>query len=217
MRIPPLVAALACLLLAPIARAPQSLAQSSPIEIAYEEPTDPSLRSVYERLKQWGTLEKLQAFLEPLRLPRKLTVRTAQCGTTDMPYRPSSPVTVCYELMDQMQAGSQPPRQGVPANSNSRSVHTGCVHEMRRQCLMSCRSRLAARKTLPTTRCVSYRSIREDVPIKRCVHAQLFGVRSKMTGATSRVQPRPIISVSSTLLASQCQDYLNFGGWWRRD
>ncbi len=75
-------------------------------------------------------------------------------------------------------------RQGVPANSNSRSVRAGCIApKWRRQCLMSCRSRSgAARKTLPTTRCVSYGSIR-----RRCCQSNdawhgpaVSVVRSKM-------------------------------------
>jgi hypothetical protein len=91
------------LIFAPGAPTP-ALAQTSPIEIVYEEPTDVALRPTYERLKDWGALEELQAFLEPLRLPRKLTVKTAQCGEADAPYDPSGVVTVCYELVDQIAA-----------------------------------------------------------------------------------------------------------------
>ena len=37
--------------------------------------------------------------LAPLRLPRKLEVRTAECGDTSMPYQPGGTVTVCYEYI----------------------------------------------------------------------------------------------------------------------
>jgi hypothetical protein len=39
----------------------------------------------------------------PLRLPRELTVRVAQCGSSNLPYKPLAPATVCYELIDQIE------------------------------------------------------------------------------------------------------------------
>jgi hypothetical protein len=74
--------------------------QSSPVSIAYEEPTNPQLHPVYERLRQRSVLEELQAFLTPLRLPRPLTVTTAQCGAASIRYRPPGTATVCYEMVD---------------------------------------------------------------------------------------------------------------------
>jgi hypothetical protein len=75
-------------------------AQTSPINIAYEVPTDANLRPIYERLKQRAVLEELQILLSPLRLPRPLTVRTAQCRALALPYKPAGPATVCYEMVD---------------------------------------------------------------------------------------------------------------------
>src|SRR5262249_23337881 len=84
-----------------LAGAPQpAAAQQSPINIAYEAPTDPKLQPIYERLKQRAVLEELQTFLTPLRLPRQFTVRTAQCGTVSLRYVPGGPATVCYEMVD---------------------------------------------------------------------------------------------------------------------
>ena len=57
-----------------------ALAQSAQVEIAYEEPAHANLCIPYTLLKRRAVLEELQAFLKPLRLPGKLTVKTAQCG-----------------------------------------------------------------------------------------------------------------------------------------
>src|SRR5215470_5346693 len=69
------------------------------IKIAYLEPSDPAFRPIYERLKQRQVLEELQAFLSPLKLPRELEVRTAQCNAPSAPYKSGGPVTVCYEYI----------------------------------------------------------------------------------------------------------------------
>jgi hypothetical protein len=77
-------------------------AQQSQIEISYEEPTDAALRPIFELLKRGAILEKLREFLTPIRLPRKLTIRTAQCDAPTRPYESGGPITVCYELMDKV-------------------------------------------------------------------------------------------------------------------
>jgi hypothetical protein len=77
-------------------------AEQSQIEISYEEPSNAELRPIYERLKQEAVLEELREFLSPLRLPRKLTVRTAQCDATTRPYERGGPVTICYEVISQV-------------------------------------------------------------------------------------------------------------------
>src|SRR5262245_42503873 len=80
-----------------------AMAQQSPIKVVYEQPTDPKLRPIYDRLRQRAVLEELQAFLTPLRLPRQFTVRTAQCGAVSVRYKPGQPATVCYEMVDAVQ------------------------------------------------------------------------------------------------------------------
>ena len=85
-------------------------ATTSNIRISYEEPRSSNLRPVYDRLKQRQVLERLQKFLSPLRLPRPLAVRTAQCGGVSLPYQPGQPVTLCYEFVAQVE------KQAPPAN-----------------------------------------------------------------------------------------------------
>jgi hypothetical protein len=82
------------------------------IEIAYEEPKNPNLRPIYERLKNRQVLEELRAFLAPLRLPKPLRVRTAECGATTLPYQGDGPVTICYDYVALME--SRAPQDWVP-------------------------------------------------------------------------------------------------------
>ena len=92
-------------LAAPAAAQPSTsaIAQQSSVKIVYEPPTNTKFTPIYERLKQRRVLEELQAFMAPLRLPRELTVRIAQCGSQNLPYKPQGPATVCYELIDQIE------------------------------------------------------------------------------------------------------------------
>ncbi len=77
----------------------QAPAQSSQVQVAYDAPTNAQLQPIYQRLKQRAVLEEMQAFLTPLHLPRPLTIKTAQCGTTTLPQRPADTATVCYEMI----------------------------------------------------------------------------------------------------------------------
>ena len=72
----------------------------SMIKIEYKAPTDKKLEPVYQRLKAREVLERMQAFLSPLRLPQPLNVVTAQCGgQIELPYQSDAPVTICYEYV----------------------------------------------------------------------------------------------------------------------
>jgi Putative metallopeptidase len=87
------------------------------IEIVYEEPKNPNLRPIYERLKKRQVLEELRAFLAPLRLPKPVRVRTAECGATTSPYQPDGPVTICYDYIALME--SRAPEDWVPIGGYS--------------------------------------------------------------------------------------------------
>ena len=72
----------------------------SMIKIEYKAPTDKKLEPIYQRLKAREVLERMQAFLAPLRLPQPLNVVTAQCGgQIELPYQSDAPVTICYEYV----------------------------------------------------------------------------------------------------------------------
>jgi hypothetical protein len=72
----------------------------SMIKVEYKAPTNKTLEPIYQRLKSRAVLERLQAFLSPLRLPQPLNVVTAECGgQIELPYQPDGPVTICYEYI----------------------------------------------------------------------------------------------------------------------
>lgn len=77
--------------------------QNPMVEIDYRDPGNPAFQPIAERLRRLRVLEQLKVFLAPLRLPRKLTVQVDQCGANVRPYRPQGPVTICYELVDQIE------------------------------------------------------------------------------------------------------------------
>src|SRR5262249_44541632 len=84
-------------------------ATQSKIKIEYAEPQNAELNGIRQRLKDRYVLETMQEFLSALRLPREVTVRTAQCSEnaneirTSVDYEPQGPVTICYELMDRVE------------------------------------------------------------------------------------------------------------------
>jgi hypothetical protein len=74
------------------------------IQISYDPPSNANFQRYYEALKSRRVLERLQSFMAPLRLPNKLTVRTAQCGAETTAYKSGGPVTICYELVQRVAA-----------------------------------------------------------------------------------------------------------------
>jgi hypothetical protein len=76
--------------------------ENSQVDIAYEAPQNPAFLPLYQRLKARRPLEELRRFLAPLRLPRKLQLRTAECAATYVPYE-SGPATICYEYLDEIE------------------------------------------------------------------------------------------------------------------
>jgi hypothetical protein len=71
------------------------------VKVDYEQPSKKYVQ-LYEALKSREVLERLQRFLTPLRLPRDLTVRLAECGADTRAYSPGGPVTLCYEMVEKI-------------------------------------------------------------------------------------------------------------------
>ena len=70
------------------------------IEIQYVAHKNARFQLVHDRMKQLRTLELLQEFLSPLKLPRKLVVKMDECGgALTLPYKSGGPVTICYEYI----------------------------------------------------------------------------------------------------------------------
>jgi Putative metallopeptidase len=99
---------------------PGPLTSASKIEILYKEPpkSKPELEPIYARLRQKKVLEQLQQFLAPLKLKRNLEVMTAECGGNFyLPYRPESPVTICYEFVQLIETVVDDRKWGVVGSS----------------------------------------------------------------------------------------------------
>ena len=58
-------------------------------------------------LKRRMVLEELQEFLSPLRLPKDLKILAKDCGAPTLPYVPGAPITICYDLINQIMAQSK--------------------------------------------------------------------------------------------------------------
>ena len=83
------------------------------IEVSYVPPKNAAHEEIYRMIKERQVLEKLQAFLSPLRLPRKLLLKTEGCdGEVNAWYHENS-VTVCYEFLDDIVQNA--PQETTPA------------------------------------------------------------------------------------------------------
>jgi hypothetical protein len=74
--------------------------KNSRVDFTYQPPKSPTFLPLYERLKKRQVLEELKAFLSPLRLPRKLTLNTMECGETNAYYSRNVGLVLCYEYID---------------------------------------------------------------------------------------------------------------------
>ena len=70
------------------------------IDIQYAVPKNEKLKAVYEVVKKAQTLEKIRHLLSPLRLPRRLLLKTEDCGGESNAWYDGEAVTVCYEYLD---------------------------------------------------------------------------------------------------------------------
>jgi len=76
--------------------------QNDQVEISYVAPRNPAFRPLYDRYKNRQVLEQLRAFMAPLSLTRKVTVKIDQCGRMNAVFQPGGDVTICYEYLAQI-------------------------------------------------------------------------------------------------------------------
>ncbi len=105
----------AALVLTPRLAAAQEEMHTDSIDIQYVEPTSAKLKPVYDMVKSARVLEKLQGMLEPLRLPRRLLLKTQSCNGDDNAWYDNAVVTVCYEFFDEFW-------KNVPDKTTNRGV-----------------------------------------------------------------------------------------------
>ena len=70
------------------------------IDIQYVEPSAANLKPVYNQVMQARVLEKIRDLAAPLRLPRRLLIKTDSCGEANAWYE-NDVITVCYEYLDE--------------------------------------------------------------------------------------------------------------------
>jgi hypothetical protein len=70
------------------------------VEIEYVEPKNARLIPVYNEIRRAKALEKIQTLLAPLRLPRRLLVKTGDCDGVSNAWYENDAITVCYEFLD---------------------------------------------------------------------------------------------------------------------
>ena len=75
-------------------------AQADRVDIEYVAPKSPEHQPVLELIKEHRTLEKIKQLLSPLRLPRRLLIKTEGCDGVSNAHYDDGAVTVCYEYLD---------------------------------------------------------------------------------------------------------------------
>ena len=110
------------------ATAPVAAAQ---VRASYDATT--KFAAARDMLKAHKVLEKAQVFMSPLRLPRELTIRTAECGASFLPYDPAKGIiTICYEAI----AGIQDLAKGATSDPDDlTALVTGGVIEETLHCI----------------------------------------------------------------------------------
>lgn len=88
---------------------------SNSIDIKYLEPQSPDHLPVYKLVREREGLEKLREILSPLRLPRRLQLRTRGCDGISNAWYDGESVTVCYEYLDDLwkKAPDKPTPAGI--------------------------------------------------------------------------------------------------------
>jgi Putative metallopeptidase len=95
------------------ANAPHAAAgETRQIDVAYLPPKDARHQPLYELLKRNRVLEKLQEFLSPFRLPRRVLMKVEGCDGIANAFSGDGAVTVCYEYLDEIWANV--PKETTP-------------------------------------------------------------------------------------------------------
>jgi hypothetical protein len=111
-------AALACgVVLATAAAAQTAPAAAEQVHARYE--ASQKFTAVRDMLQRHKVLERAQVFMSPLRLPRELTIRTAECGSPSVPYDAGKGIiTICYEAI----AGVEDLAKGATSSSDDLAI-----------------------------------------------------------------------------------------------
>jgi len=78
------------------------------IEISYVPPKNAAHEEIYRFVKDRQALEKFRAFLSPLRLPRKLLLKTEGCDGEVNAWYHDDAITICYEYLNDIIQNAPP-------------------------------------------------------------------------------------------------------------
>ena len=72
------------------------------VSVRYVSPKNPVHQKIYKELKQRESLERLQKFLSPIRLPEKLRISLAGCDGEPDAFYEDAAITICYEYINEL-------------------------------------------------------------------------------------------------------------------
>jgi hypothetical protein len=72
------------------------------VSVSYVPPKNPEHQAIYDGLKERRSLEKLQEFLSPFRLPRTLKISLAGCNGEADAFYGEGLITICYEYIEEL-------------------------------------------------------------------------------------------------------------------
>ena len=107
-------------------------AKADQIDIEYVAPKSPEHQPVLDLIKEYRTLEKVKQLLSPMRLPRRLLIKTEGCDGVSNAYYDDGVVTVCYEYLDEVwkNVPEEPTPDGVaPIDALVGPVMDAFLHE----------------------------------------------------------------------------------------
>ena len=84
----------------------------SRIDIQYVPPKSPEYESLYKRVQERRRLEMIRDLLTPLRLPRRLLLKTDSCDGEVNTWYDDGAITICYEYLDWVLQAA--PEQATP-------------------------------------------------------------------------------------------------------
>jgi hypothetical protein len=85
----------------------------------YEVPKEAKFKAIYDTIRERRLLETLRRFLSPLKLPRRLTLKVAECDGEANAFYEEDTVTVCYEYLDYIvQSATQAAARGATLPTN---------------------------------------------------------------------------------------------------
>jgi hypothetical protein len=107
-------------------------ARTNQIRISYGPPKNPAHQLIYERLKDARSLEKLQLFLSPFRLPQALLIKTEGCDGEANAWYDEGTITICYEYIAEMwrNAPTETTKEGIaPIDALVGPIFDTVLHE----------------------------------------------------------------------------------------